>query len=319
MLLLSLILAQVLTRDSVGQQAVITPTTCSSGQFIASLSTAALGGCTVITGPDIASGTINPDRLGSGGAVGRYLRYDSTWQPLAGGGDLLSTNNLSDVANAGTSRSNLGLAAMAQVASVTLTGDVTGNGTSSFAATIANDAVTNAKAANMANATFKCRTTAGTGDPEDCTVAQSKALLQSPALVRLAADSALSTITKTNLTGMSFTLAASSLYNYECHFYTTANANTVGVQFAITYSGTVASALGMFQGPGAATTLLWISDSSFQMDFNPTASQGNVAGMVTLSRNIETTNGGTLQFMHGSETATLTTVQRGSWCRLYQH
>ena len=60
---------------------------------------------------------------------------------------------------------------------ITLTGDVTGSGTGSFAATIAAGVVTNAKLANVATATFKGRTTAGTGSPEDLTVAQAKALL----------------------------------------------------------------------------------------------------------------------------------------------
>jgi hypothetical protein len=60
---------------------------------------------------------------------------------------------------------------------ITLTSDVTGSGTGSFAATIAADAVTNAKLANMATATFKGRTTAGTGDPEDLTATQATALL----------------------------------------------------------------------------------------------------------------------------------------------
>lgn len=51
---------------------------------------------------------------------------------------------------------------------ITLTGDVTGSGTGSFAATIANDVVTNAKAANMAQATLKGRADGlGTGDPQD--------------------------------------------------------------------------------------------------------------------------------------------------------
>lgn len=59
-----------------------------------------------------------------------------------------------------------------------LTGDVTaGPGSGSQVATIANDAVTNAKLANVATATFKGRTTAGTGDPEDLTVSQAKTLL----------------------------------------------------------------------------------------------------------------------------------------------
>lgn len=60
---------------------------------------------------------------------------------------------------------------------ITLTGDVTGSGTGSFAATIANDAVTNAKMANMASQTIKGRNTAGSGDPEDLTAAQAQAII----------------------------------------------------------------------------------------------------------------------------------------------
>ncbi len=66
------------------------------------------------------------------------------------------------------------------VTTITYTGDVTGSGSSSgsTALTIANDAVTNAKAANMATQTIKGRTTAGTGDPEDLTAAQAAAVIQ---------------------------------------------------------------------------------------------------------------------------------------------
>lgn len=53
---------------------------------------------------------------------------------------------------------------------ITLTGDVTGTGTGSFAAIIANDAVTLAKMANMATDRLLGRDTAGTGDPEVLTV-----------------------------------------------------------------------------------------------------------------------------------------------------
>lgn len=42
---------------------------------------------------------------------------------------------------------------------------------------IANDAITNAKAANMATSTIKGRVTAGTGDPEDLTPTQAKSVL----------------------------------------------------------------------------------------------------------------------------------------------
>ncbi len=61
----------------------------------------------------------------------------------------------------------------AKVSNATHTGDVTG----ATALTIANDAVSNAKLANMASATLKGRTTAGTGDPEDLTATQATALL----------------------------------------------------------------------------------------------------------------------------------------------
>jgi hypothetical protein len=58
-----------------------------------------------------------------------------------------------------------------------LTGDVTASGSGSVAATIAADAVTNAKLANVATATIKGRTTSGSGDPEDLTAAQARAIL----------------------------------------------------------------------------------------------------------------------------------------------
>lgn len=51
------------------------------------------------------------------------------------------------------------------------------NATGLPTAGLVNNAVTNAKLAQMANATFKARNTAGTGDPEDVTVAQVKTLL----------------------------------------------------------------------------------------------------------------------------------------------
>lgn len=55
-----------------------------------------------------AGSLVDPAQLGSGASITtKYLRGDSTWQTLAGGGDLLSSNNLSDLGNAGTARGNL--------------------------------------------------------------------------------------------------------------------------------------------------------------------------------------------------------------------
>ncbi len=59
-----------------------------------------------------------------------------------------------------------------------LTGDVTATGPGSVSGTIANDAVTNAKSANMAAATIKGRAVgAGTGDPTDLSGTQATAIL----------------------------------------------------------------------------------------------------------------------------------------------
>lgn len=60
---------------------------------------------------------------------------------------------------------------------ITLTGNVTGTGTGSFATTISNNVVTNAMLSTVATATFKGRTTAGTGNVEDLTATQATALL----------------------------------------------------------------------------------------------------------------------------------------------
>lgn len=62
-----------------------------------------------LNGSNIASGTVPPARLGSGASITtKFLRGDSTWQTIAGG-DMLAANNLSDVASAATSATNLGL------------------------------------------------------------------------------------------------------------------------------------------------------------------------------------------------------------------
>jgi hypothetical protein len=56
---------------------------------------------------------------------------------------------------------------------ITLTGDVTGSGTGSFAATIANDAVTYAKMQNVsATSRVLGRKTAAAGDTEECTLSE---------------------------------------------------------------------------------------------------------------------------------------------------
>ncbi len=54
---------------------------------------------------------------------------------------------------------------------ITLTGDVTGSGTGSFAATISDNAVTNAKAGDMSANSIKMNVTGSSASPDDVTIA----------------------------------------------------------------------------------------------------------------------------------------------------
>jgi len=95
---------------------------------------------------------------------------------------------------------------------ITLTGNVTGSGTGSFATTIAAGVVTNSMLADVATATFKGRTTAGTGSPEDLSVAQAKTLLN---------------LTGTNSGDQTITLTGDVIGSGTGSFATTITSNTV--------------------------------------------------------------------------------------------
>lgn len=164
---------------------------------------------------------------------------------------------------------------------ITLTGDVTGSGTGSFAATIANGAVSNAKLANMATNTFKGRTSPLTGVPEDLTTAQATALLDlftsalkglvpasgggtanflradgtwaapgggggGPTLSKsiLTATQANSTVTPVVLTGCTFTLTPGQCLTLDAILIFTAAATTTGGALGVRIA----------QGAGASAT-----------------------------------------------------------------
>lgn len=96
--------------------------------------------------------------------VADRLAYFTAAQTLALAALTAFARSLLDDADAATMRTTLGLGALATLAAV---------GT----AQISDNAVSNAKLADVATATLKGRATAGTGDPEDLTAAQAKALL----------------------------------------------------------------------------------------------------------------------------------------------
>ena len=105
----------------------------------------------------------------SGGTSSQFLKADG------------SIDSTVYTTNVGTVTS---VAGAGSVAGLTLTGTVTTNGSLTLGGTlsvpesaITNDAVTNAKAANMAVNTIKGRITAGTGDPEDLTAANVRTII----------------------------------------------------------------------------------------------------------------------------------------------
>jgi len=122
--------------------------------------------------------------LGGGGGVNSFttIQPDLGTSPVATSGAdtlTLTSSDNSILITGDRTTDTIDLVAVGGGGGITeLTGDITaGPGSGSQAATIANDAVTNTKLANMATASFKGRTTAGTGDPEDLTATQATALL----------------------------------------------------------------------------------------------------------------------------------------------
>ncbi len=136
-------------------------------------------------------------------------------------------------------------------------------------------------------------------------------------ICRLAADDARSVTAFNDVTGMNFVLAANTKYSFEFILWVTANAATVGVQYNLTFGGTITRFDGnLFFNASATTTgqLQVINDTTSPFAWAPTASGGTVGHLNILSGTIEVgASGGTLQLQHASETATLTTILRGSY------
>jgi hypothetical protein len=98
----------------------------------------------------ISSGTVDPARLGSGTSITtKFLRGDSTWQSIPGGGDALVASSLDQFADVTqTSGATLAISASTTLnggshggtntgdQTITLTGMVTGSGTGTFAASL---------------------------------------------------------------------------------------------------------------------------------------------------------------------------------------
>ena len=141
----------------------------------------------------------------------------------------------------------------------------------------------------------------------------------SPITCRATANKATSVQAKANITGMAMTLAANTNYAIEYYIRCSSNAAAVGIQFEITFGGTVTrfdGNLDYYITVSAKGSVDVVNDTTSPFTFNPTVSHGTPVLMNCIYGLLEVgASGGTLQLQHGSETATLTTVFQGSWGR----
>jgi hypothetical protein len=96
---------------------------------------------------------------------------------------------------------------------ITLTGDVTGSGVGSFAATIANDAVTFAKLQNITTSRLLGRTTAASGDCEELTVGTGLSLAAGSLTCTVTSGSSAVYAKIANATAVAITAATSATLN----------------------------------------------------------------------------------------------------------
>lgn len=139
--------------------------------------------------------------------------------------------------------------------------------------------VTNASLANMANSTIKCRTTAGTGAPEDCTATQARTILEqgTTLLAVLTASSSANLSDTTHFT--------SSFDDYMITFNNIVPAtNSVGFN-CLYHSGGVFPATTYVNNAGGSTTFVDITAASATV---ANTAGGGVTGTMYL-RNVNST------------------------------
>ena len=153
---------------------------CSASNWLRTISTAGVPAC---------SQPAFSDLVGSVAAAQMPALTGDVTTPAGGVATTIGANKVLD----GMLRQSVGLSIVGRASNVGgNVADITAVGGSSCAfresgnaigcgqlatAALVNNAVSNGKLAQMGNGTTKCRTTAGSGDPEDCTAAQMRALL----------------------------------------------------------------------------------------------------------------------------------------------
>jgi hypothetical protein len=264
-----------------------------TGTTLAALSGANL---TALNGSNIASGTVAADRLGSAGGAGKYLRYDNTWQTIAGGGDAVVSGTLDQFADVTqTAGQTLAITASTTLSGGTHSGTNTGDNaanslysglvtnathtgevTGATALTIANDAVTYAKMQNVSAASrlLGRGSAAGSGDPEEITVGSGLAMTGTTlsatgggsdpwTYVKVTSEfsttsgTAVDVIRDGAAAVLGFTPAANTDYEFEALLYTrTPTTATVGVRPGLAWPTGLTNGVAELENPTSATAVV---------------------------------------------------------------
>lgn len=141
---------------------------------------------------------------------------------------------------------------------------------------------------------------------------------------RLTGDQTVSQIALLDIPGLTFTLLANKVYTFKAVLFRTSNALTVGMYHGVNFTGTttyirVGEPINPVAQPAVGGNAAAIGSvaTAVATKVNVVTAAGTGPVIIFIEGIIEVgASGGTFSIQHGSETATLTTTQRGSWAEV---
>lgn len=127
-----------------------------------------------------------------------------------------------------------------------------------------------------------------------------------------------STTTFSSVTGLSFSVDASTNYGMECHLYFSASASTAGLKAQVTGPASPTSVILNLHQPLTSTTYTDTPAAAFSSSMGvttTTTTSTNFEGILTMGL-VNGTNAGTVQVQLAAEGTGTLTLQNGSYCKL---